>query len=457
KVTCAGREDYTDSNGFYEFVEVPMGSYTVHAEDYTDTGPWPPATSYDNKAKISQQVTYGNVTIVNFRLPDDAPGKITGSVSGYIWFDWNASFGFSNEGEGVKDAEVTVSGKHSVYTDSYGYYVSIADTQDIYGQYDTLVIKAGPPGHVVTADAPGYFIAHSNVQTTVDMDVTDLSLAIPPTPLNIQINKLTGDLKGTVYDKDKLKPLEFHTVTVPLAGAPSGYIPFYDGVPTSYTTAWASSLTDTLGTYLITSIPKGDHLVWEYASPIIPNYHDMFERVSIQSLINQNFGATRKIGRIEGFVWDDANDNSNFDPNETSLFNAVVKLSGKSTDPTSNDDSYSSIADSTGYYTILNIPKTYNWLVEFWNRYTGTAEYSGFYKEKWEYPIPPSPPTPRYLFDNNIEVWWADRRAFETTVPFPGWSFNYPLNKKDGGPLSGGPDGLISGYVDLYLALYSSN
>ncbi|MCK4636685.1 MAG: carboxypeptidase regulatory-like domain-containing protein, partial [Methanomicrobia archaeon] len=455
KVTCAGRETYTDSNGFYEFVEVPIGSYTVHAEDYTwDLAGFP---NYDNKAKISQQVTYGNVTIVDFRLPDDAAGKITGSVSGYIWYDWNASFGFSNEGEGVKDAEMTVSGKDSVFTDSYGYYVSIADTQDIYGQYDTLVIKAGPPGHVVTADAPGYFIAHSNVQTTVDMDVTDLSLGIPPTPLNIQINKLTGDLKGTVYDKDKNKPLPGHVVTVPLEGAPAGYVPFYDGVPASYTTAWALNITDALGTYLITGIPKGDHLVWEYATPLVPNYHDMFERVDIQSLINKNFGATRKIGRIEGSVWDDANDNSNFDPNETSLFEAVVKLSGKSTDPTSNDDNYSSIADSTGYYTILNVRITHDWDM-FWNRYTGTAEYSGFYKEKWEYPIPPSPSTLRYLFDNNIEVWWADRRAFETTVPFLGWSFNYPLNKKDGTtPPAGGPDGLISGYVDLYLSLYGSN
>jgi len=470
KVTCAGREDYTDSNGFYEFVEVPIGSYTVHAEDYTDTGPWPPATLYDNKAKINQQVTYGNVTIVDFRLPDHAPGKITGSVSGYIWYDWNASSGFSNEGEGVKDAEVTISGKNSVYTDSYGYHVSIADTQDIYGQYDTLVIKAGAPGHVVTADASGYFIAHDNVQTTVDIDVTDLSLGIPPVPLNIPINKLTGDLKGTVYDKDKNKPLPWHHVYVPLAGAPSGYVPFCDGVPTSYTTAWAFNITDTLGTYLITGIPKGNHLIWETAL-VFPNYHDMFERVDIQSLINKNFGATRKIGRIEGFVWDDS-DNDKIGPhnsppdNETRLFNAVVKLSGKSTDPLSNDDNYSSIADSTGYYTILNVRITEDWHHfedPFWNRYTGTAEYSGFYKEKWEHP---NPHTPRWRFDNNIEVLWAYDRDTATTpkktetTPSPEADnyYDFPINKKDGtGFPAGGPDGLISGYVDLYLSLYGSN
>lgn len=458
KVTCAGRETYTDSNGFYEFVEVPIGSYTVHAEDYTGGVVWPPARLYDNKAKINQQVTYSNVTIVDFRLPDHAAGKITGSVSGYIWDDWNGSHGFSNEGEGVKDVDVTISGKNSVYTDSYGYYVSIANMQDMYGQYDTLVIKAGPPGHVVTADASGYFIAHDNVQTTVDMDITDLSLGIPPVPLNIQIFKLTGDLKGTVYDKDKNKPLPGHIVTVPLEGAPAGYVAFYDNNPTAYPpplgpSAWAWNTTDALGTYIITNvIPKGDHLVWEYAPSSAPNYHDMFERVDIQSLINKNFGATRKIGRIEGFVWDDANANNTFDGTETSLFNAVVKLSGKSTDPTSNDDNYSSIADSTGYYTILNVRITHDW-AEFWNRYTGTAEYSGFYKEKWEIP---NWPTPRWRFDNNIEVWWAVDRNNETTVSFAN-SYDFPLDKKDGGPLSGGPDGLISGYVDLYLSLYSSN
>ncbi len=478
KVTCAGRETYTDGNGFYEFVEVPIGSYTVHAEDYTGGGGWPPANSYDNKAKINQEVTTDNVTITDFRLPDHASGKTTGSVSGHIWYDWNKSAGFSNEGEGVEDAEVLISGKHSVDTDSYGYYVSIASSQDMYGQYDTLVVKQGAPGHVVTADASGYHIGHSNTQAYTDIDITDLSLTmpLPPTPLNIELNKLTGDLKGTVYDKDKNKPLPGHIVHVPLAGAPSGYVAFYDGSPTSYDTAWPKSFTDTLGTYFISAygpyypkgIPKGDHVVWEHAPSLMPNYQDMFERVDIQSLINQNFGATRKIGRIEGRVWDEGADmllDKNFDPNENPVFSskedaAVVKLSGKSTDPTSNDDNHSSIADSTGYYTILNVPITYDWPYDppslyFWNRYTGTAEYSGFYKEKWEHPGPVSP---RWRFDNNIRIDWAVNRNNETTKSAePDDFYDFPLDKKTSGPNSGGPDGLISGYVDLDLALYSSN
>lgn len=418
RVRVYGREAITDASGVYEFVGVPVGSYTVVAGE----GPAQTYTENDYDLVIETDVWAGpgTQTMLDFYLPD-ATHSLYGYVSGVAFEDKDAS-GVFTEGEGVSGLTVEVPGYPTVETDDFGFYIVSADAgthyQAIYGG-DYEWQNLGMVTFVSNLEDPGN---------------------------DIELTRRTGELVGRVTEGGA--PVESANLWVP-----------------QYENDWAQGstsievLSDVYGNYAFAddgvddlSLDKGRHLlVVQRWDDLNMSYEFDLSFVTIASTISKDVALTRETGRVEGLVWDDLNGDGTKDTNEPLLPDAEVSLSKV----------YSTTSDSTGYYTILDVPVTLDrdttHLTPTYeiNRYTGIAYLTGYDTETFvSSPITAHPDifdhtstaTVEYEDCNNIEV-FEDIVYTDVTM-----DIDFPLDKADPLPVTGS----VSGYVNLGMNLIHS-
>jgi len=413
RVRAYGREAITDSSGVYEFVQVPVGSYTVvagegPAQTYTET-------TYDFVVENGVQVSPGMQTMLNFNLPA-ATASLYGYISGVLFEDIDGSSGFG-EGEGRSGISVEIPGYPIVVSDDYGFYMAWADA----GSHNQVVYGG---------DYEWQHIGVSSFTSNVEDPNND-----------IELTRRTGDLVGRVTEGSD--PVESANL----------WVPQYDNVWTEGDASLTEVDSDFYGNYAFAganSLDKGSHLLvvqrWDDSNM---SYEFDFSFVTIASTVTKNISMTRETGRVEGYAWDDLDSNDNYDAGEPYLPDVQVSLS----------KIYSTTSDSTGYYTILDVPVTLDrdtahpTPVYEINRYTGIAYLTGYSTETFVSSPPitadstiydhTSPATVEYVDCNNIQVFEEISMTSITS------GIDYPLDKASPLPVNGS----VSGYVDLNLNL----
>lgn len=412
RVRAYGREAITDSSGVYEFVQVPVGSYTVvagegPAQTYTET-------TYDFVVENGVPVSPSMQTMLNFNLPA-ATASLYGYVSGVLYEDIDGSSDFG-EGEGRSGISVEIPGYPIVVSDDYGFYMAWAD--------------AGNHNQVVYG---GDYEWQSLGGTTFTSNLEDYGN-------DVELTRRTGDLVGRVTENGE--PVESANL----------WVPQYDNVWTEGDASLVEVDSDFYGNYAFAgtnSLDKGRHLLvvqrWDDSNM---SYEFDFSFVTIASTVTKNISMIRETGRVEGYAWDDLNSNDTYDVGEPYLPDVQISLSKV----------YSTTSDSTGYYTILDVPVTLDRdtahptpAYEI-NRYTGIAYLTGYSTETFvSAPIAAdgdiydhtSTSTVEYVDCNNIEV-FEDISSTDITS-----GIDYPLDKASPLPVNGS----VSGYVDLNLNL----
>jgi len=416
RVRVYGREAITDESGVYEFVGVPVGSYTVVAgegpeQTYTET-------TYD--IVIATNVTVGSnaQTMKNFYLPDDT-SSLYGYVSGILYDDVNGSSGFS-EGEGLSGVTVEIPGYSIVETDDFGFYIVSADAGDHY--------------QVIYGDDYEWV---NNGLVTFTSDVED--------PGNdLELVRKTGELIGNVSEDGA--PVESAEL----------WVPQYDNDWEEGSTSVVQVTSDAYGNYAFAdsySLEKGRHLLvvqrWDDGNM---SFEFDLSFVNIASTVTKNVSLTRETGRVEGYAWDDLDGDGLKDVSEPYLPDVEVSLSKV----------YSTMTDSTGYYTILDVPVTLDRSTTHptpayeINRYTGIAYLTGYDTETYviDPPVAADPEiydhtsiaTVEYVDCNNIAI-FEDISLSDVTT-----NIDYPLDKADPLPVTGS----VSGYVNLDMNLINA-
>jgi hypothetical protein len=412
-----GRDIPISANGWFETLEVPVGTYTAVVTDAT-------------KLQIfgvveSVQVRYDQITYKNITLPASPPGKFIsgfvyhntvrrtvasdgavdqgGNWQGYIIPDQNGySPGSTFEpGEGISGVAVkTTFGGITAYSDSYGFYV-----------IRNIVLPTGTSTTTIVA-SKGDYITLAN--PTVG----------PSDGLNF-VNGFAGGAGVTVFPLSKRR------------GTLNGRVVNEDGRDVSGATlsVWIpwerKDETDTNGFYIFENLEIGTYLMKicgggecgiDYWVTYSVNEFGHGEPVVLNSIVTKDFTYKKRTGRVHGFV------TNNAVPPQL-LQDAEVVLSGK----------YKELTDCNGYYTILNVPT---------GTHTGTAYKAGYQMRKYQ------------DLDASIGVGWswfggvpvrADWAAAAAALPVPNPvppPINTPLLSMTTTPLTG----WISGYLTLELS-----
>jgi hypothetical protein len=415
-VFVCGRDIPIKANGWFETLEVPVGTYTAVITDVT-------------KLQIlgvveGIQVRYDQITYKNITLPSSPPGKF---ISGFIYRNtvrrtvasdapvdeaaaWqgyiiNDSNGYSpgtnfEPGEGISGVAVkTTFGGMTGYTDSYGFYI-----------IKNIVLPTGTSTTTIVA-------------TKVD-HITVANPSVGPSDGLNFVNGFAGDPGATIFPMSKRR------------GALNGRVVNEDGrdvsgVAVSVWIPWErKDETDTNGFYIFENLEIGTYLMKlcgggtcgiDYWVIYSVNEHGQGEPVLLNSIVTKDFTYKKRTGRIHGFV------TNNGVPPQL-LQDVEITISGK----------YKDLTDCCGYYTILNVPT---------GTHTGTAYTPGYFMRKY------------HDQDNNIGIGWswfggipvrADWVAVGAVLP---WIF--PLGPDDGFPLlamtTTPSSGWISGFVTLEL------
>jgi hypothetical protein len=412
----AGRDVPIKANGWFETMEMPVGTYTGVVTD---------ATKLQILGVVENiQIRYDKITYKNITLPASPPGKfISGFVyhnsvrttvatdgavdawpawQGYIIPDQNGySPGTTFEpGEGISGIAVkTTFGGMTAYTDSYGFYI-----------IKNVVLPTGTSTTTIVASKGDYItLANPTVGPSDGLNFID-GFAGDPGATVFPMSKRRGTLNGRVVNEDG-RDVSGATVSV--------WIPWE-----------RKDETDTNGFYIFQNLEIGTYLMKicgggecgiDYWVTYSVNEAGHGEPVVLNSIVTKDFTYKKRTGRVQGFVTDAAGN---------TLEDVEVELSGK----------YTTLTDCRGYYTILDVPT---------GTHTGTAYKAGYNMRKY------------HDLDASIGIgwsWfggvpvradWADAGAVLPPV------FPFGANPDPGFPLlvmtTTPTTGWISGYVTLEL------
>ncbi|KYK37615.1 MAG: hypothetical protein AYK18_09530 [Theionarchaea archaeon DG-70] len=409
-----GRDIPIKANGWFETMEVPVGTYTGVITD---------ATKLQILGVIEGvQIRYDQITYKNVTLPASPPGKFisgfayhntvrrtvasdapvdgNGDWQGYIIADQNGySPGATFEpGEGISGVAVkTTFGGMTAYTDSYGFYI-----------IKNVVLPTGTATTTIVATKADYItLANPSVG--------------PSDGLNF-VNGFAGGAGVTVFPMSKRR------------GTLNGRVVNEDGRDVSGATlsVWIpwerKDETDTNGFYIFENLEIGTYLMKicgggtcgiDYWVTYSVNEFGQGEPVVLNSIVTKDFTYRKRTGRVHGFVTDNAG---------TRLEDVEVELSGK----------YTTLTDCQGYYTVLNVPT---------GTHTGTAYKAGYNMRKY------------HDLDASIGVGWSwlggvpVRADWAAVGSSPNWIF--PPGPDEGFPLlvmtTTPTTGWISGFLTLEL------
>lgn len=347
-----GRDIPIRANGWFETLEVPVGTYTAVVTDPT-------------KLQIlgvieGVQVRYDQITYKNISLPVTPPAKFisgfvyrntvrrtvttdpvdgAGSPLGYIIPDQNGySPGTTFEpGEGIEGIAVkTTFGGFTGYTDSYGFYI-----------IKNIGLPSGTSTTTIVASKIDY--------------ITVSNPSVAPSDGLVFINGFAGGAGVTVFPMSKRR------------GTLNGRVVNEDGRDVSGATVsvwipWErKDETDTNGFYIFENLEIGTYLMKicgggncgiDYWVTYSVNEFGQGEPVVLNSIVTKDFTIKKRAGRVHGFVSDAA-------APATLLQDVEVTLSGK----------YKELTDCNGYYTILNVPT---------GTHTATAYKAGYQMRKYQ-------------------------------------------------------------------------
>lgn len=414
-VFVCGRDVPIKANGWFETMEVPVGTYTAVVTD---------ATKLQILGLIEGvQITYDQITYKNVTLPASPPGQfisgfvynnrvrrtvttdprdgsgLVGSSVGYIIPDQNGySPGTSfDPGEGISNVAVkTTFGGITAYTDSYGFYI-----------IKNVLLPSGTSTTTIVATKMDY--------------VTLANPSVGPSDGLVFINGFAGDPGATVFPMSKRR------------GTLNGRVVNEDGRDVSGATVsvwipWErKDETDTNGFYIFENLEIGTYLMKicgggecgiDYWVTYSVNEFGQGEPVVLNSIVTKDFTIRKRTARVHGFVTDNAG---------SLLEDVEIKLSGK----------YTTLTDCCGYYTLLNVPT---------GTHTGTAYKAGYLMRKY------------HDLDASIGVGWSwlggvPVRADWAVIAGLPWIFppspagDFPLLVMTTTPTTG----WISGYLTLEL------
>ena len=315
-VFVAGRDVPLQANGYYETHDVPIGTYTAAVIDPTRTilGVETGIPVYYDRITY-EIINLGATPTTHFisgfiyrnsvRPSTTSPGDTEPDPTGY---GPGASF---DPGEGIQGVtvETTYSSSYAAVTDSYGFYCITS-------------IPTACTSTTIVGVKSGYIsIANPSV--------------IPTSVLNFSAG-FAGTAGATVTPMSKFR------------GSLSGRVTNEQGrdVSSAIVSIWAPAEildeTDTNGFYIFEDVEYGSYLIKVCGGGQCGiDYKVAFSTgsyapVTVNGRVTKDLTMKKLKGRVEGIVDDGVNP----------LQDVAVKISGK----------YQSSSDSTGYYTILNVP-----------------------------------------------------------------------------------------------------
>jgi fimbrial isopeptide formation D2 family protein len=363
----------TDSSGNYSFPNLPAGNYQV-----VETQPAGLGSSTPNTVPVT--LTAGTTSTVNF-------GEIAGSLSGTVYRD-------DNDNGTKQAAEPGLQGVTLQLLDSSGNPVDIdpvtAGVQstvvtDANGNY-TFPNVPGGNGYQIRETQPSSFAdgretagtAGGTAPTTTGNDpasntITSINLPTPATTAANDPSNASGYLfgergtpvTGTVFvdtnnngTRDPGEP-PLGGVTVELRDGNGNPI---DSDPNTAGVQPTTATTDSSGNYSFPNLPAGSYQVVEtqpaaYGSST-PNTVPVAVVAGTPATVN--FG--EKPGSVQGFVYNDINDNGSKDAGENGIAGVTVTLKDGNGNDIDSDPNTAGvqpttvITDQNGSYTFINLP-----------------------------------------------------------------------------------------------------
>jgi hypothetical protein len=410
-----GRDIPIRANGWFETLEVPVGTYTGVVTD---------ATKLQVLGVVEGvQIKYDQITYKNVTLPASPPGKFisgfvyhntirttvgpdapvdgAGAWQGYIIPDQNLySPGTTFQpGEGISGVAVkTTFGGITAYTDSYGFYI-----------IKNVILPSGVSTTTIVATKADY--------------VTLANPSVGPSDGLNFVNGFAGDAGATVFPMSKRR------------GTLNGRVVNEDGrdVSGAVVSVWIpwerKDETDTNGFYIFENLEIGSYLMKicgggecgiDYWVTYSVNEFGQGEPVVLNSIVTKDFTYKKRTGRVHGFVTDTGG---------SVLEDVKIELSGK----------YTTLTDCRGYYTILNVPT---------GTHTGTAYKAGYQMRKYHDQNASIGVGWSWFGGVPVRADWASAGAvLPPIVPAPP-AGNFPLQVMTSTPTTG----WISGYLTLELS-----
>jgi hypothetical protein len=343
----------TDSNGRYEFEDVPRGTYTLSEilnAGWIQTCPAPPGTY--------------PIIITNADVIDRDFGNRRFRVSGHKFNDTN--------GNGVWDPNEPALAGWTIRLDGTaddGSIVALTTTTDGNGRYEFEDVPRGTytlseilnAGWIQTCPAqPGTYLIIITNADVIDRDFGNRRFRVSGHKFN--------DINGNgVWD--------------PNEPGLAGWTIRLDGTAEDGTTVSLTTTTDDNGRYEFEDVPRGDYIIsevleagWIQTCPAQPGTY--LVTITNADVIDRDFG-NRKF-RVSGHKFNDINGNGVWDPNEPGLAGWTIKLDGTAEDGTTV--SRTNITDYNGYYEFRDVSE-------------GTYTLSELLKVGWMRTCPPPPGT----------------------------------------------------------------
>jgi hypothetical protein len=315
-VFVAGRDVPLQANGYFETHDVPIGTYTAAVIDPTRTilGVETGIPVYYDRITY-HIINLGSTPTTNFisgfiyrnsvRPSTISPGDMEPDPTGY---GSGASF---DPGEGIQGVtvETTYSSAYAAVTDSYGFYC----IEDIPTACTSTTIVGMKSGYISIANP-----------------------SVIPSSTLVFFSGFAGTAGATVSPMSKFR------------GSLSGRVTNEQGrdVSAAIASIWAPAEimdeTDTNGFYIFEDVEYGSYLIKVCGGGLCGiDYKVAFSKgsyapVTVNGNVTKDLTMEKLKGRVEGIVDDGVNP----------LQDIAVKVSGK----------YQASTDTTGYYTILNVP-----------------------------------------------------------------------------------------------------
>ena len=329
----------TDANGDYLFDNLRDGTYTV-----TETQPVGYFDGIDTAGSEGGDTTTNDV-ISAIALPQatDAVdydfGELPGSsISGAVYDDF---------GTPIEGVEITLTG-----TDIFGNPVTLTTTTDAAGAYSFAGLAPGTYQLDETQPAPyadGPEVLGSEGGTVNPDQFADIVLGSGVDATGYDFTETTGSIAGTVVD-DFGNPIP--GVEITLTGT--------DDLGNTYNVV---TTTDTNGDYIFEGLPAGDYTVTE-TQPLAygdggetagssggdDTVDDVISAIPLaagEDSIDNDFDEVT--GSISGSVFEDLNNDAQFDAGETGIEGVEITLTG--TDFYGNPVTATTTTDANGNYT----------------------------------------------------------------------------------------------------------
>ncbi len=340
----------TDASGYYEFIGVAVGNYTI-----VETQPAGYASTLPVNDQLAITVAKDAGGIIQ-SVANQNFGEALGTIGDVIWNDRN--------GDGIQDAgEPGIPGvKVTGTTTIAGVPTTFTATTDATGTYHLVDLPLGsytvavdtttlPAGMTQTGDPD----ATKDNTSAVTLDVANLSSSVQDFGYqgagsigNYIWNDLNGD--GVQDVGEPGIPGVKLTLTTTIAGSPVTYTAFTDATG-AYTAAGLP-----LGDYIVTvdpaTLPAGLTQTFDNDGLATANSSTVTLTVATPAVTTQDFGY-KGAGSIGNFVWTDLDGDGIQDAGEPGIPGVSITIT---TAIAGSPVTYTTTTDATGGYTIAGLP-----------------------------------------------------------------------------------------------------